>query len=313
MTKFAAMKIPLPKRSSDAISPTAHYTGYVWYRHGLSHPGLVTPEGRALYHAMRPLNFGSRSLGGPTLEGFLLARHRAIDALLDQAIESGAVSQVIEVAAGLSPRGWDFARRYGKRIHYIEADLPDMAQRKRKRLAAAELETPQHRVVALDALADDGELSLAALAQSLDPEQGLAIITEGLLNYFDTTAVRGMWRRFATVLKSFKKGVYYSDLHLASDNRGAQTRAFGKLLGGFVRGRVHLHFASVAEAETALRRSGFSTARLIAPEPQAMARGVIDRKGASLVKVIKAGTQRPAKPDPKPKPRTPRPRRGSTR
>lgn len=311
MTRFAAMKIPLPKRSSDAISPTAHYTGYVWYRHGLSHPGLVTPEGRALYHAMRPLNFGSRRLGGPTLEGFLLARHRAIDALLDQAIESGAVSQVIEVAAGLSPRGWDFARRYGKRIHYIEADLPHMAQRKRQRLAAAGLETPQHRVVALDALADDGELSLAALAQSLDPEQGLAIITEGLLNYFDTAAVRGMWRRFATVLKSFKKGVYFSDLHLASDNHSAQTRAFGRLLGGFVRGRVHLHFGSVAEAETALRRRGFGTARLMAPEPQAMARGVIDRKGASLVKVIKAGTQRPAKPGTKPQ--TPRPRRASTR
>ena len=100
------MKISLPTRGSDAISPTAHYTGYVWYRHGLSHPGLATPEGRALYHAARPFNFGARSLGGPTLEGFLLARHRAIDALLDQAISSGAVGQVIEVAAGLSPRGW---------------------------------------------------------------------------------------------------------------------------------------------------------------------------------------------------------------
>ena len=311
MTRFAAMKIPLPKRSSDAISPTAHYTGYVWYRHGLSHPGLVTPEGRALYHTLRPLNFGSRSLGGPTLEGFLLARHRAIDALLDQAIQSGAVGQVIEVAAGLSPRGWDFARRYGKRIHYVEADLPEMAQRKRDRLAAAGLKTPQHRVVALDALADEGELSLAALAQSLGPEQGLAIISEGLLNYFDTAAVLGMWRRFATVLKSFSKGVYYSDLHLASDNRGAQTRAFGKMLGGFVRGRVYLHFGSVAEAQAALRHSGFSTARLISPEPQAMARGVIDRKGAALVKVIQAATRARAKPDLKP--RTLRPRRGSTR
>ena len=31
---------------SDAISPTAHYTGYVWARNGLSHPALETPEGR---------------------------------------------------------------------------------------------------------------------------------------------------------------------------------------------------------------------------------------------------------------------------
>jgi len=277
-------------RGSEAISPTAHYTGFVWYRHGLSHPGLVTPQGRALYHAVRPLNFGARSLGGPTLEGFLLARHRAIDRLLDQAIRSGAVSQVIEVAAGLSPRGWDFARRYGGRIRYIEADLPQMAQGKRERLAAAGLETPQHRVAALDALADEGALSLAALARTLDPAQGLAIVTEGLLNYFDTEAVLGIWRRFAAMLQRFPHGAYFSDLHLASDNRDAPTRAFGKVLGRFVRGRVYLHFDSVAEAQAALRRSGFDRARLSSPPPQPARGGAIDRKGASRVRIVEAAT-----------------------
>ena len=34
------------------ISPTAHYTGFVWARHGLSHPALVTAEGRALFHLL---------------------------------------------------------------------------------------------------------------------------------------------------------------------------------------------------------------------------------------------------------------------
>ena len=284
------MKLPLPTRGSDAISPTAHYTGYVWYRHGLSHPGLVTPQGRALYHAVRPLNFGSGSLGGPTLEGFLLARHRAIDTLLAQAIDSGAVGQVVEVAAGLSPRGWDFSRRYGGRIDYVEADLPQMARRKRERLAAAGLESPRHRVVALDALADGGKLSLDALARTLDPGKGLAIITEGLLNYFDTPAVLGMWRRFAGVLRSFPAGAYFSDLHLASDNRGAPTRAFGKVLGSFVRGRVYLHFGSVAEAEAALRSSGFARGRLFSPPPQSTASGSVDRRGASLVRIVEAAT-----------------------
>jgi len=280
---------PLP-RGSDAISPTAHYTGYVWYRHGLSHPGLVTAQGRALYHAVRPLNFSSRSIGGPSLEGFLLARHRAIDALLDQAIQSGAVTQVIEVAAGLSPRGWDFARRYGTRIQYIEADLPQMARRKREQLAAAGLETPQHRVVPLDALADGGALSLAALAQTLAPQQGLAIVTEGLLNYFDTDTVLGMWRRFAAALQQFSSGAYFSDLHLACDNRGASTRAFGKLLGRFVRGRVYLHFGSAGEAQQALLHSGFRSARLFTPPPQPGRDGAVDRKGAERVRIIEART-----------------------
>lgn len=285
------MRLALPARGSDAISPTAHYTGYVWYRHGLSHPGLVTPQGRALYHAVRPLNAGSRRLGGPTLEGFLLARHRAIDTLLAQAIDSGAVGQVVEVAAGLSPRGWDFARRYGARIDYVEADLPQMAQRKRERLAAAGLESPRHRVVALDALADDGALSLAALARTLDPHKGLAIVTEGLLNYFDTPAVLGMWRRFAGVLRGFPAGLYFSDLHVGADNRGAPTRAFGRLLGGFVRGRVYLHFNSVAEAQRALRRSGFARARLFSPPPQPGNGGRVDVRGAALVRVVNAAIQ----------------------
>ena len=34
-----------------SIGPTAHYTGYVWARHGLSHPELATRQGHALYLA----------------------------------------------------------------------------------------------------------------------------------------------------------------------------------------------------------------------------------------------------------------------
>jgi hypothetical protein len=62
------------------------------------------------------------------------------------------------------------------------------------------------------------------------------------------------------------------------------------MLGHFVRGRVYLHFASVAEAQLAMQHSGFSQARVFAPPPQAARGGAIDRKGASLVRIIEAGT-----------------------
>jgi O-methyltransferase involved in polyketide biosynthesis len=120
--------------SPTAISPTAHYTGYVWARNGLSHPELASTEGRLLYESLRAPMIASRLLGGPTLEDYLLARHGAIDALLEVAIEEGGVTQVIELAAGLSPRGWRFSRRYGASLTYIEADLPAMAERKRAAL-----------------------------------------------------------------------------------------------------------------------------------------------------------------------------------
>jgi Leucine carboxyl methyltransferase len=101
---------------SETISPTAHYTGYVWARNGLSHPELETIEGRVLFETLRPAMTVNALLGRGTLESYLLARHRAIDALLEAAIEEHAIGQVIEIAAGLSPRGWRFIDRYGDRL-----------------------------------------------------------------------------------------------------------------------------------------------------------------------------------------------------
>src|SRR4051812_43465992 len=93
---------------SSRISPTAHYTSQVWFRHGMSHPALETAFGRRLHAALAPINFAYRVTGRPNLDEMLLARHRCLDALLERAIASGEVSQVIEVAAGLSPRGFTF-------------------------------------------------------------------------------------------------------------------------------------------------------------------------------------------------------------
>jgi O-methyltransferase involved in polyketide biosynthesis len=45
--------------SSARVSPTAHYTGYVWVRNGLSPSELATPEGRALYESLRDGGPGS--------------------------------------------------------------------------------------------------------------------------------------------------------------------------------------------------------------------------------------------------------------
>ena len=137
------------------ISPTAHYTGHVWQLHGLSTPALSTPAGRVLYEACRPLNAASRLFGGPTLATMLLARHRTIDRILAQAIDAGQVSQVLEIAAGYSARGWRFTRRYGERIVYVEADLEETAARKRALLEGVpEAERPG--VVPINALAERG-------------------------------------------------------------------------------------------------------------------------------------------------------------
>lgn len=246
---------------SESISPTAHYTGYVWALNGLSHPELETIEGRVLFEMLRPMMTISGLLGEGTLETYLLARHRAIDALLEQAIERRRIRQVIEVAAGLSPRGWRVARRYGERVTYVEADLPGMAGRKQRALERIGSDGGHHFVRELDALRDDGPQSLAAVAAELDPSKGLAIITEGLLGYLPTGDVEAVWRRFADTLSRFSAGVYISDIHIGSA-QDAAVRAFRVLLSMFVRSRVHMHFDAPDEVVTALRKAGFVSAQV---------------------------------------------------
>ncbi len=248
------------------ISPTAHYTGYVWQVSGLSTPALATTEGRIFYEALRLPNALLSALGGPTLPAMLVARHTAIDSVLDAAIDAGAVTQVLEIAAGYSPRGWRFTRRYGSRLKYVEADLPHMAERKRRfleRVAAAE----RPRVVAIDALASDGPQSLQEVARDFDRTSGLAIVTEGLTSYLDPAAACGMWRRFAALLGEFPRGLYVSDTRLAQVALDSLiTRIFLPLLGTFVRGDVHLHFTTEADARRTFTECGFAAFTLHRPE-----------------------------------------------
>jgi O-methyltransferase involved in polyketide biosynthesis len=273
--------------TGERIGPTAHYTGYVWARNGLSHPELATTEGRIMFDSLQPAMFASRALGGPTLESYLLARHRAIDAVLERAIDDAGVTQVIEVACGLSPRGWRFAERYGERLCYVEADLPEMAARKRAALERMGSLGARHQVRDLDALKDDGPDSLVAITAELDDQQGLAIITEGLLGYLPTDAVEAVWRRFARALSCFPTGRYISDLHLG----GAvtpQVRAFRLVLSAFVRGRVYLHFDDAGQAEATLGSVGFASAEV---RRAADAIGKAGDAGARLAHILEASTR----------------------
>jgi O-methyltransferase involved in polyketide biosynthesis len=270
-------------RTGSSIGPTAHYTGEVWARNGLSHPALSTHAGRLMFHSMRLPMAASKALGGGTLEEVLLARHRLIDMLLEAAIESGEVSQVIEVAAGLSPRGWRFARRFGERLTYVESDLPEMVERKRQALSDAGSPGAGHRLVSLDALSDTGPASIGAIAAELDPAQGTALITEGLLTYLDRDAALGLWRRAARALLGFPHGLMLSDLHLRSENGGWTALIGAALISAFVRRRLEIQFDDAAEATAALEAAGFAA-------QVELHRGseVSEEPGAATIRVIEA-------------------------
>lgn len=270
---------------SHSISPTAHYTGEVWARHGLGEPALSTTTGRVLHAALRPAMGASRLVGGPTLEAFLLARHRIIDHLLEEAVSSGEVSQVVELACGMSPRGLSFAERHPD-LTYVEVDLPDMAARKRQVLESLRPSMPRHRVEGADVMKG---VQLSRVFAGLRRDQGVAVITEGLLNYFPRHDVVELWRRVAHELHRFPRGRYLSDLHVSSE-AGRVDRAFVAALGALVRGRVHLHFDDVPGAHRALLEADFDRARLHAPADFHAELPDMLLPGAARVRVVDAAT-----------------------
>ncbi len=277
------------RRTDAAVSPTALYTGTVWLRNGLSHPAFATAAGQALWAGLAGPRRLASAIGAPDLDALLLARHHAIDTLLERAIEGGEVSQVVEIASGLSPRGWRFSTRHPG-LTYVETDLPDMAARKERILRDADLLRPGHRVRVLDAFATEGPDSLATLVEELGAAQGTAIITEGLINYFPMTNVRTLWNNVGTALRRFPRGLYLSDIHL--DHSPGLTTAVSKaLITVFVRGEVYLHFADETEAVEALKASGFDHARLL--RPSSFESPTSDRRGVDRNLIIRASSGAP--------------------
>jgi O-methyltransferase involved in polyketide biosynthesis len=250
----------------ERISPTAHYTGHVWRRNGLSHSAFATRQGKLMFGALEPAMRVRRLTGRPTLEDYLVARHRTLDEMLSDVIEHRDVSQVLELAAGLSPRGWRFTERYGDSLAYLETDLGPMASRKRAALERLGERPAGHRVAELDALRTGGPASLAAVVADLDPERGLAVVSEGLLAYLSPSAVADLWGRLARALRMFAAGHYLFDLGVGSAMTDTTARAFRHALGAFVRGRVHEHFPADDAAVAAVREAGFGEADISRPD-----------------------------------------------
>jgi O-methyltransferase involved in polyketide biosynthesis len=290
-TTSASRVRPVSERGSDRISPTAYATGQLWFRHGLSHPGLATARGKRLERGFRVMMYGLKRVSGVSFEALMLARHRGLDAILARAIDEGRVTQVIEIAAGLSARGWRMMQRYGDKLTYIETDLPAMAATKRDLLDRAGISSPRHRVMVLDALKDDGAESLSAIAASLDPTQGLAIITEGLMSYLDPESAASVWQRIARTLSGFRHGTYLADWYLRGDNISLGMLAFRSVLQKFVRGKMYVHFHSAAEAMVVLKAHGFAEVKIHETRSIPETRELAATPGADRVRVLETRTK----------------------
>lgn len=276
-------------RDSSGISFTAFYTGEVWRRHGLSVDFLAQPQGRLLYLAGRPVEMLADVVLGGGNETMLLQRHLIIDHILERAVTKEGYTQVVEIACGLSPRGTLLSQRLAHHdLHYIEADLPAMAARKRALLESAGALDARHRVVDIDILARDVVHSLEAVFAALDPARKTLVITEGLVNYFDHPTITGFWSRLAAVLKGFPAGIYVTDLYpnFQWHRTVRVARAFKSALGLATRSRVTLHFGNEDAIKAGFHDAGFSQTHVHLPESYYGVLPIPVQRTPSFVRVV---------------------------
>lgn len=219
-------------------------------------------------------------------EAFILQRHKLIDHLLRLAIENHGIETVVEIAAGMSPRGYQFKKEYGERIDYIEADLPGMTMNKRRVLEKAGMAVENQKVVAVDVKIDAGPLSMEESIVPLLGSGPVAIITEGLVNYFPRDEVLKIWERFAALARSSAL-VYLTDLHMQSTTPSdVFARAWRNLIRLFTRGETYLQFSDGSDARKSLMDAGFTHARLHDPCDYEEALGLSTPKGRGVVHVL---------------------------
>ncbi|KAA1174791.1 class I SAM-dependent methyltransferase [Marinobacter salinexigens] len=277
---------------SSGISFTALYTGAVWHRYGLSDDALATAQGNLLYRLMTPFETASKAVIGGNIRTFLLQRHLIIDHLIDQAINEHGITQVLEIACGMSPRGIRLREKHPS-LHMVEADLPDMAAKKALRLLSAGRLGSGHQVTPVDILATHGERTLEAVIERVfDNDKPIIVVTEGLTSYFSLEVISSFWRRLANVMANRPGSVYLSESYFRPRQpilKGTLT-ALGGILGSATRSQVSFHFGSDREAHQHFIDCGFKTATVHDPRAWYGVLPIPESRGEPMVRVIEAGS-----------------------
>ncbi len=126
------------------------------------------------------------------------ARYKATDRIIKQI----GITQILEIAAGLSPRG--LAMTENPEIIYVTTDLPEILDEEKKIaeaiLSRTGVRRPNLHFLSTNAL--DRE-SLARAATIFRMDRTLAIITEGLLSYFSRSEKDTLARNIHELLRTY--------------------------------------------------------------------------------------------------------------
>ena len=222
------------RRHITGLAVTAFYTCGVWNWGRLPcAPLLISQDARNTFRATNlVLSLAGLFTRGPSLKHSLLQRHVMIDRWLG---ENGAL-QIIELAAGFSPRGAAFTD--SPYLTYIEIDLPEVIDRKKRLLARTKegrsiLRRPNLKLIGDDVL----RIDLTALIDSSKP---LFVVAEGLFMYYQAPEQSMIWSKIYNAVSACgRDGGLIFDLVPSVEQApsGVIGRALERMMKSFTQGQ----------------------------------------------------------------------------
>lgn len=273
-------------KSSSRLSLSAHYTSYVWLKHGLSYAELSTLSGKLIHLFLSPINAFFKLKGGANIDTFLLQRHKIIDHQVEKLIKEHGVTQILELGSGLSPRGLYMANKFSH-IQYIETDLEDMTAHKKSRLN--KLPQPENLTLKpCSFITTNSQPSIKERLAELDPNQPTLIVSEGLINYFSTEDFSQELAHISATLKDFKQGYYLSDLYPDDINHPSYKylKIAQALVSKLTGNTWFLHYQNDDEIAEAFEQAGFAKTQVINPKSLYESEVVEAIKAEPLVRIV---------------------------
>ena len=180
---------------------------------------------------------------------FFEARFKSVNRIL---AELGA-TQILELAAGFSPRGMDFSQRG---VLYVETDLPDMIEQKRHLVETILGTIPPNLHFSTASVLDQHDLMMACANFRAEP---VAITTEGLLRYLTFTEKTQLAANVHAILNKFGGAWITPDIHLRQWARErASTDFHNRLVETVGRDVDPNYFDDLAHARSFFESCGFA-------------------------------------------------------
>ncbi len=263
------------KKAKNRVGLTAFYTASVWSSLKVSGAGrFVTWRGRLL-HAVVSLGGAAVGLYGrySVTSLYLAGRHRGLDCLL----ETLNPVQVVELAAGLSSRGWEMTRH--KSVHYIELDQLQVLSFKHHVTAAdPQPLAPSAEYQTLTFDLSQPERLPTELQAYLQPDKPTLIISEGLTGYLPEAALTRLMLALRDLAECQPNTTILLDFALKL-NRADHKRAYfgmlpGQLVWQLVGAPPRLFLRDKAHLESWLAGLGFEVKRLYSSQELARLAGL---------------------------------------